>query len=195
MFGKNPERFLPGCYVQYVRFGGKNRAAEVKREYKFAGHLVKILSELDTFVKTTIANRRPVPVSALREEMRVDYPQWATRELLMNAICHRDYEGNGPIQFYQYDDRIEILNPGGLYGKATPENFPYVNDYRNGVVAEGMKVLGFVNRYSRGIQAVQDELKESGNGEAEFNLNLGTAFLVIEQLSMYSKTEKGYGIT
>ena len=91
--------------------------------------------------------------------------------------------------------RIEILNPGGLYGKATPENFPYVNDYRNGVVAEGMKVLGFVNRYSRGIQAVQDELKESGNGEAKFNLNLETAFLVIEQLSMYSKTEKGYGIT
>ena len=81
-----------------------------------------------------------------------------------------------------------------MYGKATPENFPYVNDYRNGVVAEGMKVLGFVNRYSRGIQAVQDELKESGNGEAEFNLNLGTAFLVIEQLSIYSKTEKGYGI-
>ena len=62
-------------------------------------------------------------------------------------------------------------------------------------MAEGMKVLGFVNRYSRGIQAVQDELKESGNGEAEFNLNLGTAFLVIEQLSTYSKTEKGDGIT
>lgn len=58
-----------------------------------------------------------MPVSALRDEMRVDYPHWATRELLMNAICHRDYEGNGPVQFYQYDDRIEILNPGGLYGK------------------------------------------------------------------------------
>ena len=56
-----------------------------------------------------------------------------------------------------------------------------------------MKVLGFVYRYSRGIQAVLEELKESGNGEAEFNLNLGTAFLVIEQLSIYSKSEKGYG--
>lgn len=99
----------------------------------------------------------------------------------MNAICHRDYEGNGPVQFYQYDDRIEIMNPGGLYGKATPENFPYVNDYRNGIVAEGMKVLGFVNRYSRGVQTVQEELKNNGNGEAEFKLHLGTAFLVIEK--------------
>ena len=74
-------------------------------------------------------------------------------------------------------------NPGGLYGKATPENFPYVNDYRNGVVAEGMKVLGFVNRYSRGVQAVQDELRANGNGEADFKLHLGTAFLVVENIA------------
>ncbi|MDE5871243.1 MAG: putative DNA binding domain-containing protein, partial [Muribaculaceae bacterium] len=183
MFGKYPERFMPGCYVQYVRFKGLTRAGEIKSEYKFSGNLVKILSQLDTFVDASITNRRPVPVSALREEMRVDYPHWATRELLMNAICHRDYEGNGPVQFYQYDDRIEIMNPGGLYGKVTPENFPYVNDYRNGVVAEGMKVLGFVNRYSRGVQTVQDELRGNGNGEADFKLHLGTAFLVIERIS------------
>ena len=194
MFGKNPEKFMPGCYVQYVRFAGKSRSGKIRHEYKFSGNLVKILSQLDTFVDATITNRRPVPVSALREEIIVDYPHWATRELLMNAICHRDYEGNGPVQFYQYDDRIEIMNPGGLYGKATPENFPYVNDYRNGVVAEGMKVLGFVNRYSRGVQTVQDELKANGNGEADFKLHLGTAFLVIEGISAisaaYSKMEE-----
>ena len=190
MFGKRPEQFLPGSYVQYVRFSGTDRAGEIKSEYKFAGNLVKILSQLDTFVDATITNRRPVPVSALREEMVVDYPHWATRELLMNAICHRDYEGNGPVQFYQYDDRIEIMNPGGLYGKATPENFPYVNDYRNGVVAEGMKVLGFVNRYSRGVQAVQDELRTNGNGEADFKLHLGTAFLVIENIANIETNKK-----
>lgn len=186
MFGSNPERFMPGCYIQYVRFNGKDRAGKIKNEYKFTGNLVKVLSQLDTFVDASITNRRPVPVSALREEIKVDYPHWATRELLMNAICHRDYEGNGPVQFYQYDDRIEIMNPGGLYGKATPENFPYVNDYRNGVVAEGMKVLGFVNRYSRGVQTVQDELKSNGNGKAEFKLHLGTAFLVVEKLSIHA---------
>jgi len=189
MFGTNPERFMPGCYVQYVRFDGFNRAGKVKSEYKFAGNLVKILYQLDTFVDASITNRRPVPVSALREDMKVDYPHWATRELLMNAICHRDYESNGPVQFYQYDDRIEIMNPGGLYGKATPDNFPYVNDYRNGVVAEGMKVLGFVNRYSRGVQTVQEELKANGNSEAVFNLNLRTAFLVIENLSIYASVK------
>ncbi len=66
----------------------------------------------------------------------------------MNAICHRDYESNGPVQFYQYEDRIEIENHGGLFGRANEQNFPNVNDYRNLIVAEGMKVLGFVNRQS-----------------------------------------------
>lgn len=182
-FGKNVERFLGGAYVQYVRFKGKGRAGEIMTEHKFAGNLCKILPELDTFIKATIANRRPIPVSAAREENVVDYPYWATRELLMNAVCHRDYTGNGPVQFYQYDDRIEILNPGGLYGKANPDNFPRVNDYRNLVIAEGMKVLGFVNRFSRGILQVQDQLEENGNGLPEFDLGLITAFLVIERIS------------
>lgn len=183
MFGKNVERTLPGAYVQYVRFKGNGRTGDVMREYKFSGNLMKILYQLDTFVDTTITNRRPVPVSALREETVTDYPHWAIRELLMNAICHRDYEGNGPIQFYQYDDRIEILNPGGLYGKANAANFPWVNDYRNGVVAEAMKVLGFVNRFSRGVLRVEDELKANNNGIPDFKLHLETAFLVVVKLS------------
>ena len=162
-FGKQVERFLPGAYIQYVRFGGKGRESEVKSEYKFAGNLCEVLFRLDTFVDTSIINRRPVPVSALREKTLMDYPHWATRELLMNAICHRTYESNGPIQFYQYNDRIELMNPGGLYGKVNAQNFPFVNDYRNPVIAEAMKVLGFVNRFSRGIIRVKEELKENGN--------------------------------
>ena len=190
MFGNNVERRLPGAYVQYVRFGGDGRGADIASDYKFSGNLMTILNQLDTFVSTTIAKKRPVPVSALREENIVDYPSWAIRELLMNAVCHRDYEGNGPIQFYQFDDRIEILNPGGLYGKANPRNFPWVNDYRNGVVAEAMKVTGFVNRFSRGVQRVQEELKTNGNGDADFNLELETAFLVKVNISKKSFASK-----
>ncbi|MCM1520761.1 MAG: putative DNA binding domain-containing protein [Lachnoclostridium sp.] len=186
MFGNNVERKLPGAYIQYVRFGGDGRGSDISNDYKFAGNLMTVLNQLDTFVATTIAKKRPVPVSALREEYVIDYPAWAIRELLMNAVCHRDYESNGPIQFYQYDDRIEILNPGGLYGKANSRNFPWVNDYRNAVIAEAMKVVGFVNRFSRGVQRVQEELKINGNDAADFNLELGNAFLVKVKTSKVS---------
>lgn len=180
MFAKNLRRLFPGAYVQYVRYKGKTRAGEIMMEHEFTGNLCTVLQELDTFIKTTIVNRRPIPVSALREENVVDYPDWPTRELLMNAICHRDYSSNGPIQFYQYDDRIEILNHGGLYGRVTAENFPNVNDYRNLIIAEAMKVLGFVNRQSRGVIRVKEELEKNENGAPHYDFSYGTAVFVVE---------------
>lgn len=60
----------------------------------------------------------------LEEKLLPDYPEWALRELLMNAVMHRNYDSNTPIRFYAFSDHIEIQSPGGLYGEATPENFP-----------------------------------------------------------------------
>ena len=62
----------------------------------------------------------------------------------------------------------EIQNPGGLYGEATPENFPRQTAYRNPVVAEAMKALGYVNRYGRGIVRTQEALRRNGNPQAQF---------------------------
>lgn len=192
LFGKNPERHVHGAYIQYVRFKGKDRAGDILNEHKFSGNFCKVLPKIDAFVETSISQKRPIPVSVLREETVSKYPYWATRELLMNAIMHRDYEGNAPIQFYEYDDRIEIQNPGGLYGKVSPDNFPNVSDYRNPFIAEAMKVLGYVNRFSCGVYRVQKELEENGNGQASFDFSLITAFRVVENVSQ-KYFEEGFG--
>lgn len=86
----------------------------------------------------------------------------------MNAVMHRSYESNTPIHFYVFSDHIEIQNPGGLYGEATPENFPTRNSYRNPVIAEAMKTLGFVNRFGYGVQRAQALLEKNGNPPAKF---------------------------
>lgn len=176
LFGRDPRHFFPGAAVQYVSFGGLDKGTEILNEHLFKGPIMKMLPQIDLFIETTIARKRPVLVTALREEMRVDYPKAAIRELVMNAIMHRDYQGNAPIHFYQYSDRIEVVNHGGLYGRARPENFPNISDYRNPIVAEAMKVLGYVNCYNRGIADVQRELAANGNGSAEFSFRLITAF-------------------
>lgn len=66
----------------------------------------------------------------------------------------------------------------------------FVNDYRNAVIAEALRVLGFVNRFSRGVQRVENDLMENGNGQPEFDLSLGTAFKVIERKAHMDETEK-----
>jgi ATP-dependent DNA helicase RecG len=184
LFGNDPQYFLHGCYVQYVHFAGKDRGSEIVNERQIKGSLCKMLPQLENFVRDAVVTARPVSISMLREKTLLNYPDLALRELLMNACMHRDYQSNMPIRLYQYEDRIEILNAGGLYGEARPENFPTVNDYRNPIVAEAMRGLKYVNMFNRGIQRVKNLLKENGNPEPIFTVDKITAFEVTVRPSL-----------
>lgn len=178
LFGKNPRYFMPGAYVQYVRFSGNEKGGDVLNEKRFIGPLYSMLPALESFMSDAIVTQRPVAVSLFREKTVINYPNNALRELMMNACMHRDYQSNMPIRLYQFDDHIEIMNAGGLYGEARPENFPLVNDYRNPIVAEAMKEMKYVNMFNQGVKRVQNMLRENGNKEAEFDVSKLTAFCV-----------------
>lgn len=176
LFAQEPLNWFPGAAIQYVRYEGDGLESDPLDERRFEGDLITVLRELDAFLKTLFP-ARPESVSPLKEEIRTPYPMLAVRELLMNAVMHRDYESNAAIRFYWFNDRIEIQNPGGLYGAVTPETFPDQNDYRNPKIAEAMKTLGYVNRFGRGIATVQNLLHGNGNPPAEFNVSERTFFL------------------
>lgn len=72
-------------------------------------------------MRDAIVMQRPVVASLFRERTVINYPNNALRELMMNACMHRDYQSNMPIRLYQFDDHIEIMNAGGLYGEAPRE--------------------------------------------------------------------------
>jgi ATP-dependent DNA helicase RecG len=167
VFAYDPLDLFPGAKVQFVQFDGLELSDDPAAEKSFSGNLITVLSELDSFLKGRFT-QKPVAVSELREQAVFDYPPEAIRELLMNAVLHRDYQSTGPVRFYQFTDRIEIQNPGGLYGEASRENFPRVNAYRNPIIAEAMHVLGYVNRFGRGIARARRVLSENGSPEAQF---------------------------
>ena len=122
LFAKDPLHWIPGAWVHFVRWAGTTMADDPISEKRFSGDLLTVLREMQTLISVPTRSY-PVPESALRERAETDYPSVAIRELLLNAIMHRSYESNAPVRFYWYDDRIEIQNPGGLYGMASPENF------------------------------------------------------------------------
>ena len=190
LFGINPRHFLPGFYIQYVRFAGNAIGGLVLNEKRFQGPLYKLLPELELFVSNAIITQRPVPISLFREKTVNNYPNNALRELLMNACMHRDYQSNMPVRLYQFDDHIEIMNAGGLYGEARPENFPTVNDYRNPIVAEAMKEMKYVNMFYQGIRRVQEMLRENDNEEAVFDVTKLTVFVV----NVFSTVDDARGV-
>lgn len=170
LFGKNPRFFMPGAYIQYLKFSSLDLNDTPEDQAEISGDLYSILRELEGRLKLLI-NTTMRPISPLQEKLFPNYPEWALRELLMNAVMHRDYESNTPIRFYAFPDRIEIQNPGGLYGETTSKNFPQQNSYRNPVVAEAMKSLGFVNRFGHGVERAQELLKQNHNPPAAFTLD------------------------
>ena len=167
LFGKNPLYYQPLWFVQYVRYEGKDAGSDLVANREFSGDLLNLLRDLDRFAKELPASRL-VEESALREKIVYDYPPAALRELLMNAILHRAYDQPSNVRVLHFADRIEIISPGPLYGTATPANFPRQTSYRNPVVAEAMKILGFVNRFGRGVERAQAALASNGSPPARF---------------------------
>ena len=163
VFGKDPLSFFPGAYVQYVRYDGLTQAASVKSERRFAGDMISVMRDLDSLAKE-VANFRPVCRPDLTDESVADYPDRALHELFINALIHRNYDGSTtPVSINHYSDRIEIQNPGSLYGDLSRDQFPAGTAYRNPVLAEAARILGFANRFGRGIALAQELLDRNSS--------------------------------
>ena len=170
LFGKRSRYYFPGAYIQYLRLPGECLTDLPTDQAEIAGDLLSVLRELDTRIKSNIQSTLH-SVSVLRERLLPDYPEVAVRELLLNAVMHRDYQSTTPIRFYWYNDHIEIQSAGGLYGSVTKDTLTRRSSYRNPVIAEAMKALGYVNRFGYGIQRAQAVLQQNGNPPAEFDID------------------------
>ncbi len=165
LFGKDVKSNYPGSFIRYAKFDGENKIAKVIRTTDINGSIFEILTQIDTFLE----NNYP------EENTNIE----VIRELLINALMHRDYQSNTPIQIYEFTNHLEILSPGGLFGKVSPENFPNINDYRNPIIAETLKILGNCKGIASGIINAQNKLNLEGEFELYFDWTLISGFKII----------------
>jgi ATP-dependent DNA helicase RecG len=168
--GSDPRRFLPGAYVQFVRVDGLELSDPVKDSAEISGRVSDVLRV--TFDKL-LANIEVASASDVygRRTEQANYPFQALRELVANAIVHRNYEtSNAPTRITWFNDRIEIYNPGGPFGLVTDQNFgqPHVTDYRNPELAAALKHLGYVERFGFGIAKARRLLQLNDNPAVAF---------------------------
>ena len=165
--------FIPGAYIQFLRIEGRELADPVSDAQEIDGPVSEMLRRIDE--KLTSHNRTAVDLTSDDREHRTFlYPLVALQQVVRNAAMHRSYEAtNAPVRVTWYDDRIEIISPGGPFGAVTAENFgqPGVSDYRNPSLAEALRVLGFVQRFGVGIATARRELDKNGNPPLEFDVN------------------------
>ena len=168
-FGLDPQAFLPGAYVQFLRIDGTEITDPIRDQKQLTGGLDDVVRRLDELLDLNVSVRTDV-AGAPRERQRPDYPADALRQLAHNAVMHRSYEGtNTPVRIHWFSNRVEIASPGGLYGRITQNNFGAGDtDYRNPLLAEIMANLGFAQRFGLGVPLARKALEENGNPAPEF---------------------------
>ena len=168
-----PTDFLPGAYVQFLSIDGADRAKPILDNARIEGPLGEMMAEVDRIVRAN--SRESVEFGTRSTEIRrATYPPLALQELMRNAVMHRAYEGtNSPVQLYWFAEHVEIINPGGPYGEATPSNFGQLGlvDYRNPNLADAMRVTGLVQRYGAGLPSVRDALRANEQREPRFEVD------------------------
>jgi len=178
LFGTNPRFFMPGAYIQFLRLPGTELTDVPSDQGEISGDLQSVLQQMLLQIRA-LNSRDMHQISPLQEKVSDRYPEVAVREILLNAVAHRSYESNTPIRFSAFSDRIEIASPGGLYGEVNSDNFGTASSYRNPVIAEALKILGFVNRFGYGIRRAQRALAENGNRPLGVTITNGAVLITI----------------
>jgi len=181
----DPTQFLPGAYVQFIRFDGVTLSDPVKDEKTLRAPLLQLLREVEETLQLNVTVSVDLAAAAGAVERRVpDYPLVALQQLTRNAVMHRNYEGtHAPVRINWFSDRVEILSPGGPFGQVDIEHFgtPGLTDYRNPTLAEAMRVLGYVQRFGIGIQVARDALAKNGNPELELVVNERNVLAIVRR--------------
>ncbi len=170
-FGSLPQIFSPNLDIVAVKCVTNNYGEEDENGIRFAdnkridGTLSSMLQQALSFIlnntkKATYIN----PVTGKRED-KDEYPLKALREIILNALIHRDYSQyteNDPIRIEVYEDRIEVTNPGGLYGRLSIDQLGMIrSDIRNPYIASLLETMEVTeNRYS-GIPIIYEEMKKA----------------------------------
>lgn len=199
LFGLYPQAYYPQLSINAtcvpsnemgIVDGMGNRFTDTRH---IEGTLSDMLDEALAFVRKNMRVATKIDTATGK---RIDIPQYpmdAVREAILNALVHRDYsfhtEGM-PIQLIMYTDRMEIINPGGLYGRLTIDQLGNVQpDTRNPVLVTAMETLKKTeNRYS-GIPTIRYAMKKLSLPEPVFVDSRGKFTVTLYNANTTTKAE------
>ena len=188
LFGKQPRRHLKQAGLRVFAFNGKTKEYQARLDLIMDAPLAarfdvrdggrhviddglteKFLQAIDPFI-TEEPNRI---TSGLRRDKSRLYPIEAIREIVINALVHRDWTRSVDIEVGLYEDRLEVISPGGLHNSMTVEKMIAGLRYsRNTVLMDTMRDYGYVDHRGMGIRSkVLPLLKAHKHPEPSFEAN------------------------
>ena len=188
LFGKQPRRHLRQAGLRVFAFSGKTKAYQARLDLIMDAPLTarfdvrdggrhviddglteKFLQAIEPFI-----TEEPNQITGgLRRDKSWLYPIEAIREIVINALVHRDWTRSVDIEVGLYEDRLEVISPGGLHNSMTVEKMLAGRRYaRNNILMEIMRDYGYVDHRGMGIRSkVLPLLKAHKHPEPTFEAN------------------------
>lgn len=175
LFGKDPARFYPNQIVKIGRFGGKDD--DLKFQEVVEGNLLHLLRETAAELNRKFFVK-PIDFEGFQRVERGEYPVAAVREILLNALVHRDYMGSF-IQIRIYDDKLWVWNGGTLPEGLSLESLKHVHSShpRNPLIADVCFKGGYIDSWGRGTLKIINACREAELPEPSITEQFG-GFLV-----------------
>ncbi len=178
VFGLTVERHLPQAGIMFAHFAGREMGDELLDRQNIVGTLDY---QIDTGL-AVIKNNWRLPatiVGTQREPTGFVYSDKVFRELLTNAVLHRNYAIHGSqVRVLMFDDRLEFRSPGRLPNTITIEKLKVGVSYAvNPILVKFMENLRYTDRLGRGLPMVYREARQAGKA-VEFK-EVGEEFWVV----------------
>lgn len=177
-----------GCYLLFmedesvlstIEMGRFQTETVIKDTARVKTDLFSEIEAVMDFVTKHI-NKNVIISGEPRHTERWEYPLDAIREIVVNAVVHRDYSRTSDTVIKVFDNRIEFYNPGKLPSDLSVEKFlsnEYTSVLRNKQIASVFKEAGIVEKYGSGIRRVREAFLNAGGKEPLFE-ELGEGFRV-----------------
>ena len=184
LFGKRPSRFFACVEFKIGRF---RTDSDLRNQDMITGNLIQMADK----VMEVLDNKyliRPIHYEGLQRIEPLEIPEDALREIIFNAIIHKEYPGYS-IQMRVYNDRIWLWNSGGLPEGITFEQFMGAHSScpRNRLIARAFYLAGFIESWGRGINKIKTEFIENALEAPIYKEEMGG-------MSVYITRKKGlYG--
>jgi ATP-dependent DNA helicase RecG len=171
LFGRNPQQFLPHAGLVFVKFPGtaprNTEGAGYGRREEIGGPLARVIEGAWQVAWEEMAVG--AVVKGLERQDVTEYPPFAVREALVNAVCHRDYRLKGRrIEIRMYADRLEVISPGGLPGYITIDNLVEEHFSRNPRLVHGLFQWGYIEELGLGIDQMIEDMAQAGHPPPKF---------------------------
>ncbi|MEA2068296.1 MAG: ATP-binding protein [Verrucomicrobiota bacterium] len=158
LLGSNASRLVPGATINCCLFQGTTKTRILDQKTFGAD----FLSNYHSAVNYLGAHLNTAYEIGFERTDKLELPEGALREALLNAMGHRDYRKPGDLQVHIFQDRVEISNPGGLVGGLTLETLGTRSIPRNPLLFGMMQRMDLVEKVGSGLKRIHDMCREHG---------------------------------